>query len=194
MKQNDTMQKKSLIPVFLETERIYLRTLTQEDDFREYEAWLNNQANTSYMGSGKFPVTVFSLKKYVDSFSQNQNGILTGIFIKNSDKHIGNITLQQIDWKNKHGEIGIMVGDKDEWGKGYATEAINLIAKHAFGKLNLHKLCAGVIAGNEGSCRAFEKVGFKVEGTLRDHFYLNDQYLSCYRLGFLKSEYGKGEF
>jgi diamine N-acetyltransferase len=49
-----------------------------------------------------------------------------------------------------------------------------------------------MVKGKEGSKRAFEKVGFKVEGVLREHFYLNGQYLDCYRMGLLKSEYIKG--
>lgn len=84
-----------------------------------------------------------------------------------------------------------MIGDKKSRGKGYATEAIRLVAKHAFNKLNLHKLYTGMIKGNEVSKRAFEKVGFKVEGILREHFYLKGEYLDCYRMGLLKSEYKK---
>ncbi|MCP4652335.1 MAG: GNAT family N-acetyltransferase [Candidatus Omnitrophica bacterium] len=189
MEQDKIFSEKKAVSVFIDSDTIYLRTLTQEGDFSEYESWLNDQENTTYMGSGRFPVTEMALKKYVDDFSKNQNGILTGIFHKSCDKHIGNITLQQIDWRNRNGEIGIIVGDKEQWGKGYATKAIRLIAAHAFNRLNLHKLCAGVIAGNEGSRKAFEKAGFQLEGTLRQSFYLNDEYLDCYRMGLLKNEF-----
>ena len=74
-------------------------------------------------------------------------------------------------------------------GKGYATEAIRLVADHAFNKLNLHKLNTGMVKCNEPSKRAFEKVGFKVEGILKEHFYLNGQYLDCYRMGLLRKEF-----
>ena len=80
---------------------------------------------------------------------------------------------------------------QESHGKGYATEAISLITDHAFNKLNLHKLYTGMVKGNEASKRAFESVGFKVEGILREHFYLNDEHLDCYRMGLLKSEYKK---
>ena len=175
--------------IFLENERIYMRTLSGEDDFREYEKWLNDQENTVYMGSGKFPVTVDSLKKYVENFAGNQNGMLLGIFLKGKDEHIGNITLQQINWKDRNGEVGVIIGDKEQWGKGYATDAIKLVAEHAFKKLNLHKIYAGVVDGNMGSKKAFKKVGFKEEAVLREHFYLNGEYQDCSRLGLLASEY-----
>jgi len=112
-----------------------------------------------------------------------------GIFLKKPIKHIGNITLHQIDWKNRCAEIGIFVGDKQSRGKGCAVQAINLIADHAFNKLNLHKLYTGMTKVNEASKRAFEKVGFKIEGVLREHFYLNGEYLDAYRMGLLKDEY-----
>ncbi len=179
-------------PVFLEGKNIFLSPLSKEDDFRDYAQWLNDQGITLFMGSGRFPSTVDTLKDYIGRYNNNKNGMLLGIFSKKTPKHIGNITLHQIDWKDRHGEIGIIMGDKKSGGKGYATEAIKLIVKHAFKNLNLHKLYAGVIEGNEASERVFEKIGFKLEGKLRKHFYLNGKYLDCYRMGFLKSEYLKG--
>ena len=86
--------------IFLENERIYMRTLSGEDDFREYEKWLNDQENTVYMGSGKFPVTVDSLKKYVENFAGNQNGMLLGIFLKGKDEHIDASSRQPPDHRN----------------------------------------------------------------------------------------------
>ena len=99
--------------------------------------------------------------------------------------------MHQISWKDRHAEIGILIGDEKSRGKGYATEAIRLVADHAFNKLNLRKLYTGMVKGNEASKRAFEKVGFRIEGTLREHFYLNGKYLDCYRMGLLRSEYIK---
>lgn len=143
------------------------------------------------MGVGRFPLSVDSLKEYIDKFNNDKDNLLLGIFLKKSSKHIGNITLHQISWRDRHAEIGILIGDKKSRGKGYATEAIRLVADHAFNKLNLRKLYTGMVKGNEASKRAFEKVGFKVEGVLRKHFYLNGEYLDCYRMGLLKSEYKK---
>jgi len=176
-------------PIFLEGKNIFLAPLSQGDDFQEYAFWLNNQKVTFFMGSGKFPVNIDSLKKYVNDYEDSNIGMLLGIFLKDSEKHIGNITLRQIEWKDRHGEVGIVIGDKEQWGKGYGTCAIRLVIEHAFNKLNLHKLCAGVIKGNEASKRAFEKVGFETEGVLKEHFYLNGKYHDCYRLRLLRDKY-----
>lgn len=175
--------------IFLEGENIFLSPLSKEDASEDYASWLNDQETTLFMGSGKFPVSIDELKNYIESYNNKKERILLGIFLKKNSKHIGNITLHQIDWINRLAEIGILIGDKKSRGKGYATEAIGLIASHAFNKLNLHKLIAGVVKGNEASKRAFEKIGFKVEGILREHFYLNGEYHDCYRMGLLRSEF-----
>lgn len=175
--------------VFLEGKNIFLSPLSKEDALEDYASWLNDQETTLFMGSGKFPVSIEGLKNYIEAYNNSKEGILLGIFLKKDSRHIGNVTLHQIDWIHRVAEIGILIGDKKSRGKGYAIEAIELITSHAFNKLNLHKLCAGVVKGNEASKRAFEKIGFKVEGILREHFYLNGEYHDCYRMGLLRSEF-----
>lgn len=174
-------------PVFLKGKDIYLGPLSGKARLEGYTSWINDQETTLFMGSGRFPLDEENLKDYINSYAKSKDGIILGIFLKKSSRHIGNVTLHMIDWRNSNAEIGVIIGDKKSRGKGYATEAIRLVADHAFNKLNLHKLYAGMIKGNEASKRAFEKVGFKVEGILKGHFYLNGKYLDCYRLGLLRS-------
>lgn len=176
-------------PIFLEGKSIFLRPLLKEDRFDAYASWLNDQETTLFMGSGRFPSDKEDLKDYINSYSKSKDGMILGIFLKRSSRHIGNITLHLIDWRNRNAEIGILVGDKKSRGKGYATEAITILTGHAFNRLNLRKLYAGMVKGNKGSKAVFEKVGFKVEGTLREHFYLNGKYLDCYRVGLLRREF-----
>lgn len=175
--------------IFLEGKDIILRPLSNKDKIDGYAGWLNDQDTTLFMGSGRFPLNTEDIIEFINAYSKSKDGILLGIFRKRSLIHIGNITLHLIDWRNRNAEIGVIIGDKRVRGKGYATEAIKLVAAHAFARLNLRKLYCGMIKGNEASKKAFEKVGFKVEGVLRKHFYLNDEYLDCYRMGLLKSEF-----
>lgn len=180
-------------PVFLDGNNIILGPLSKEDNLGDYASWLNDQKTTIFMGSGRFPVTADSLRAYIDHYNDSKDGMLLGIFTKRSSKHIGNITLHQIDFRNRFAEIGIIIGDKKSYGKGYATKAIRLVVEHAFFKINLRKLYTGMVKGNEGSKKAFEKVGFKVEGVLKEHFYLNGEYLDYYKLGLLKDKFKNKE-
>jgi len=185
------MGEQDMHPVFLESDRIILSPLKPERDLSEYEKWVNDQDVTRFMGSGRFPATAKELADYISSYNRSKTGMLLRIFIKSSHKHIGNITLHQINWKDRHAEIGIMLGDKNEWYRGYGSEALHLIVSHAFNKINLHKVYAGVIKGNAASKRLFEKMEFREEGVLRQHFYLNGKYRDMYRLGLLKKEYNR---
>ncbi|MBI4825105.1 MAG: GNAT family N-acetyltransferase [Nitrospirae bacterium] len=172
--------------IFLEGKSIYLGPLSQEGNLDKYASWINSQKNTVFMESGKFPSTPEGLKDYISSYNSSKTGMLLGIFLKKGSKHIGNITINSIDWRSRHAKVGVIVAEEGSQGKGYATEAINLVAGHAFNKLNLRKLYAGVIEGNEASRRAFEKAGFKPEGKFKEYFYLNGEYLDCDIMGLLK--------
>lgn len=178
--------------IFLEGENIFLSPLSKKHKLEGYASWINNQETTLFMGSGRFPLNKADIREYIKSYSSSKDGMILGIFLKKTSRHIGNITLHLIDWRNRNAEIGVLIGDKKSRGKGYATEAIRLVAGHAFNKFNLRKLYTGMIKDNKGSKRAFEKVGFKVEGVLREHFYLGSKYLDCCRMGLLKNEYIKG--
>ena len=140
-------KKKVVRSVFLEGKNISLRPLSKEDGFGNYASWLNDQETMLFMGSGRFPSTIEGLKEHIDFYNKSKDGMLLGIFLKKSSKHIGNITLHQISWKDRHAEIGILIGDIKSRGKGYATEAISLISDHAFNKLNLRKLYTGMVKG-----------------------------------------------
>lgn len=174
---------------FLKGKGIYLAPFTGQEDLDVYAGWLNDSETTLFMGSGRFPATRESLKGYIERSTGNSAGMLLGIFLIKEGMHIGNITLQQIDWRNRSAEIGILIGDKGSRAKGYGKEAIRLITHHAFMRLNLRKLYAGVIEGNTPSLKAFEKIGFKVEGVLREHFYLDGKYIDCFRMGLLRPEF-----
>lgn len=175
--------------IFLENDDVFLSPLSKEDDMQSYSEWLNNQETTLFMWSGKFPKTIEGLREYVDCLNNSKEGVLLGVFLKNSSEHIGNISLNRIDWKNRSAEIGLLIGNKKVRGKGYATQALGVVVDHAFQKLNLRRLYAVIVEKNESSKRIFEKKGFKLEGVYREHFYLDDKYYDCHYYGLLKKEY-----
>jgi RimJ/RimL family protein N-acetyltransferase len=82
-----------------------------------------------------------------------------GIYVKDNDKYIGNIKVGNIGF-DKTADIGMMIGDKSEHGKGYATDAISCISNFSFNILGLKKLVAGMIKLNYGSYKSFINNGF----------------------------------
>ncbi|MCX6165436.1 MAG: GNAT family protein [Ignavibacteriae bacterium] len=81
-----------------------------------------------------------------------------------------------MNWIHKFGDISLLIGEKDYWGKGIAYESIKLLTKFAFNSLNIHKLKAGCYADNIGSAKAFEKVGFEREGIFKKQWMVNGKY------------------
>jgi len=144
----------------IEGNRIYLRSLTESDASERYCSWINDQEVNIYLDSKK--ITVNELKNYIRVRDKDPNCLFLGIFLKSNREHIGNIKLEPIDFIEKKATLGILVGDKDYWNKGIATEAIKLLISYTFEKLELNEINLGVYKQNFGAIKAYLKTGFKV--------------------------------
>lgn len=158
---------------------IYLKRLKSNDVTEDYVSWLNNPQVNQYLESKYIVHTLETVTKFVQSVD-NDNNYLFGIFDKLTDKHIGNIKLGNIDFRYSSADIGFLIGDTDFWGKGVATNAIEICVNFAFKELNLHRVWGGVYANNIGSHKAFIKSGFMLEGINKDKVIYNEKYMDCY--------------
>lgn len=154
----------------IEGQRVYLRRLNVGDVSAEYLEWMNAPQINRYLESRFYEHTTDSLIAFVTAMADDPYNLFTGIFLKEGDRHIGNIKLGPINPYHGHADIGLLVGDRDCWGKGYASEAIGILTDFAFDRVGLHRCTAGAYADNEGSSRAFEKCGYAREGILRSHW------------------------
>src|SRR5205814_646415 len=82
-----------------------------------------------------------------------------GIVVRTSDRLIGGTGFHHIDFRNRHVGFGITIGEKEEWGKGYGTEATRLMVQHAFETLNLNRVWLHVYEYNQRGIRAYERAG-----------------------------------
>ncbi|HLJ93361.1 MAG TPA: GNAT family protein [Gemmataceae bacterium] len=171
---------------FLSGRRLYLREVRLEDVSQTYYRWMSDPEVTRFLESRFFPNSMESIRQFVTSKQGDRNNVFLAIVLHEQDRHIGNIKLGPIDWIHRLGEVGILIGEKDCWGKGYATEAIKLCVEYAFNRLNLHKLTAGCYANNEGSTRTFEKAGFVHEGLRKQHCFCDGTYVDVILLGHVK--------
>jgi len=160
----------------IEYERIYLRKLCEEDASESYVSWLNDPVVNQYLDNVcRENHTVESVREFIKNLNTKGEEILFGIFLKNSDKHIGNIKIGPINQMHKLADVGFIIGDKSEWGKGYAAEAIKAVTVYSFDSLRLNKLSAGLYASNVQSARTLEKAGFKKEGHRIKHYILKGE-------------------
>lgn len=102
---------------------------------------------------------------------------------------IGNISLMRIEWHARHAEVGLFIGEKQYWNRGYGSQALRLMLGYAFDFLNLNKVYLNVYETNLRGIRAYQKVGFVEEGRLRQEVYKNGRYLDVLVMSILRSEW-----
>lgn len=163
------------VPV-LQGSKIILRRLTEDDVSDDYVRWMNDPDINQYLESRFYTHTVESVKDFVRSVT-NENNFQFGIFVKEDYKHIGNIKIGSINHYHHYADIGFIIGEKDYWGKGIATEAIALVSEFAFSTLKLHKLFGGAYSPNIGSIKAFLKNGYQQEGVKRSQYLCHGEYV-----------------
>ena len=154
---------------YLESDRIKLIRFNDRYKTAEYKEWFNDHETTRFLNSGRMPID--------PDYFQDDKNIMWAITIKEPFRFIGTITLHDIDWISRHGTTGYLIGDKEYWGKGIATEVIGLVVDYAFGRIGLRQIFAGVVDGNIGSSKALEKNGFTNYAKQPENYYLEGQYL-----------------
>ena len=110
--------------------------------------------------------------------------------IERENKLIGEIGFRTIKWFNRKAEITLLISSEYQ-GKGHGKQALLMLMKFAFEKMNLYRLEAEVIDYNDKAKSLFEKVGFILEGRLRSAKYNDGKYYDVLRYGLLKHEYDK---
>jgi RimJ/RimL family protein N-acetyltransferase len=164
-------QMDELNKVILETERLILSSVTLADCTKNYLSWLNDTDVNMYLESGFYQHNMQGLVDFVNGYQSNKKAVFLVIRLKENNKHIGNIKIDKINYIHRNCEYGIMMGDKTEWGKGYAKEASIAIINYAFEQLGLNKVNLGVIDSNNVAVKLYEIIGFVVEGVLKQNFY-----------------------
>ncbi|MCM8811717.1 MAG: GNAT family N-acetyltransferase [Candidatus Omnitrophica bacterium] len=174
---------------FLVGKRIYLRPMEMTDLDGPYFDWLNDYEVTRFLETGSFPTTTATLRHYLKNIAKHPNNVMLAIMEKRTNRHVGNVKLGNIHPLHRNADIGIMVGDKRVWGKGYGSEAMELMLEYGFKRLNLHKITLGVYADHEGAVKAYKKLGFTVEGVLKEHLFRDGGFRDKTVMGILKSDY-----
>ncbi|MCC7250944.1 GNAT family protein [Hyphomicrobium sp.] len=155
---------------FLVGRSIYLRSPSIERDVvgGRWHEWFNDQINTKYISHGVFPVTMEMQAEYVRAAMSNASTLLLAIVDIQSDEHIGVISLKNIDLISRAAEIGIVMAPGRAAGKTGAIEAMAVLMKHAFSRLNLDMLYAGQHEGLWKWVNTLSLIGFRIDG-IRQH-------------------------
>jgi RimJ/RimL family protein N-acetyltransferase len=171
-------------------ERVRLRA-AERNDVNRFCVWVNDPEVTRYL-SLYLPMSTVDEENWFDSMTKRDQSEKTLVVeVRDGDvwKMIGNCGVFGIDPVNRLGELGIMLGEKDEWNKGYGTETMTLLLRHCFGTLNLNRAFLQVYAENIRAKRSYEKAGFVEEGCLREAVYRHGKYDDVIIMSVLRSEW-----
>ncbi|MCP4568413.1 MAG: GNAT family N-acetyltransferase [FCB group bacterium] len=169
--------------------RLYLREVRLSDVNERYYKWMSDPAITRYLETRYVPQSLENIATFVRRLDGKADEPFMAICTKDEGQHIGNIKLGPINWMHRRAEVSLLIGEKEFWGGGYATEAISLITRFAFETLSLNKLNASCYEANRGSARAFEKCGYRAEGYLRDHCLIEGETANLIMLGITLKNY-----
>ena len=103
--------------------------------------------------------------------------------------HVGSCGFHHIDWRCRSGEIGIVIGKKDAWARGYGTDATHTLLRWGFQTLGLHRIWLRVYADNARAVRCYEKVGFRHEGRMREDSFRDGVFGDTLVMGILQKEW-----
>jgi len=173
---------------FLDGEKIKLTSIDLEHDSQSIARWARNSEYLRLMDSD--PATMYSMKDVKEWHEKRvPEEYYFSIRKIEGDKLIGFIEIGAINWISREGWIGVGIGEPDDWGRGYGSEALRLVMRYAFEVLNLNRLALGVFEYNPRGRRAYEKVGFVYEGKQPESVRRNGRWWDTIYMGILRSEW-----
>ncbi|MFX0106210.1 MAG: GNAT family N-acetyltransferase [Candidatus Hodarchaeota archaeon] len=166
-------------------------TPIKREDIDSFLKWFNDPELTQYL-TIYLPMTRMEEEEWIENLKNRKDTIHFSIVIPNEDgqeKLIGNCGIHKIDWKNRVGELGIAIGDKEYQNKGYGTEALELLVEYGFNTVNLNRIELYTYGFNIRAIKSYKKVGFIEEGRKRQFIWANGKYHDAIIMGILAEDW-----
>jgi RimJ/RimL family protein N-acetyltransferase len=170
-------------------ELIRLRPLEQGDLDRTHE-WLHRDDISRAIGV-RTPFTKEQQLHWFEGLAAAPNKAVFAICQVESGDHIGNVSLDTIDQRHKTARLSIFLAEPGHRGQGLGARALNLLCHYAFETLDLRRLYCKTAAGEDKVLGFYERLGFRIEGTMREHEFIDGAYRDKVMLGLLRSEWVK---
>lgn len=176
-------------PPIIRGERVWLRA-SERSDIPRFVGWFNDGETTSFL-STRAPMSLAGEEQWFERMLQQQgkDAYHFVICLLTDDEPIGTMGFFGIDHIDGNAAVGIMLGDKSRWGQGLGTDALRALTDFGFGQLRLERIWLEVYAFNERARRSYEKVGFRLEGTLRHAIHRRGQFHDVHLMAILREEW-----
>jgi len=168
--------------------QVRLAPMDLEADAKLMAGWGRNSEYSRLLDSD--PAILWNPKQIEEWFSKGEEEMAHFmIHTLVEDRTIGMIGLDGFNWVAGHCWVGIGLGEPEFWGKGYGSDAMNVILRYAFRALNLNRVNLTVFEYNPRAIRSYEKVGFKLEGRERKWMAREGKRWDMVFMGILRREW-----
>lgn len=172
----------------LKGNKTYLRPL-EPDDIPTFYRWNNNQ-EVNLWSSAAWPLnTMLSEEQIEERFFSPSQDRTRYMILNETQEPIGTIGFREVNVPARSAVLFIVIGEKEFWGHGYGTDALKLLVEFLFFQWNFHRLSLDTWDGNIRAIKAYEKLGFQVEGRLRQARFVMGEYRDAILMGLLRDEY-----
>ncbi|WLR57262.1 GNAT family protein [Mesobacillus subterraneus] len=170
--------------------KVHLRELTLNDTEDRYQWCLDKEVTKHLNMPERYPpFSSEETQAWIEMCINKTNGYEQKAIMTEKGKHIGWVDFKNIDKLNKHAELGIAIGDKSYWGKGYGLSAMNEMLIWGFQQLELNKIWLRVEIDNEKAIKSYKNIGYVEEGVLRQDRLRNGEFVDRLRMSILKDEF-----
>ena len=168
-------------------QHVALTPLTAED-LPSLFRWINEREQV-LLNAPYRPVSERQHAAWFEDIQQRRDTVIFGIRLRGNGRLIGSCQLHGISAVHRTAQLQIRIGELQERGHGYGTEATRLLLEVGFRDLNLHRIYLHVWANNEPALSMYDKLGFVREGVLRRAAYIDGEYLDVVVMGILREEH-----
>ena len=180
-------EKRETRPTTLVGRRVCLRPLARQD-LIYLRKWLEDAEIRGLIGEVA-SMSEADAEKFLEKVRADTERAWFVVVVKESNKVIGEAGLLRMDRAWRTTDISVIIWERQEWGKGYGSEALLLLLDYAFGHLKFHRVAIGVVSFNERALRFWERAGFRQEGVQRDGYYHDGKYHDFVMMSILEDEF-----
>jgi RimJ/RimL family protein N-acetyltransferase len=182
------MVHRSSFPTVLEGELVVLRRHAPEN-LSAFRRWYTDPEVARLARYQDGPMRVDEIDRFFQARALGSESLAMAIHLRASGRLIGSCAFSQMDGDNGSALFHITIGEREEWGHGYGTEATRLMLDHAFGTLHLHRVALAVFEFNERAVRAYRRCGFTVEGRAREAIWRDGRWWDELSMSLLEAEW-----
>jgi RimJ/RimL family protein N-acetyltransferase len=139
--------------------------------------------------TGLRPTSSEAIEAWYGRVSTDERETHFAVYERTTLRLIGHADLHSIDRTHRTAVFGLLIGEKDCWGRGYGTETTQLVVDYGFTGLNLHSIRLSVYSHNTRAIRAYERAGFRVIGRWRESYRLGGRALDTVFMDCLATEF-----